>query len=199
MILEAGGDFAVIGEAGDGYEAVDLARQLSPDVVLMDIRMPQLDGIEATRRLLEGAGAGCKILILTTFDTDDYVYDALKAGASGFMLKSAPPAELTRAVRLVYEDQALLAPEITRRLIEEYVNRPSAPTETGFPELTEREIEVLRHLAQGMTNTEISDALFISHATVKSHINRIFAKLGLRDRVQAVIVAYERGLVTPGG
>jgi len=199
MILEAHPDLSVVGEAGDGYEAVDLARELCPDVVLMDIRMPQLDGIEATRRLLGRSGVMCKVLILTTFDADDYVYDALKAGASGFLLKSAPPAELTRAVRLVHEDQALLAPEITRRLIEDFVNRPDTPPEVGFPELTEREIEVLRHLAQGMSNAEISDTLFISQATVKSHINRIFAKLHLRDRAQAVIVAYERGLVSPGG
>jgi len=199
MILEAQGDFEVVGEAADGHEAVDLARRLSPDVVLMDIRMPRVDGIEATRRVLGQDGAVCKVLILTTFDTDEYVYDALKAGASGFLLKSVPPVELTRAVRLVHEDQALLAPEITRRLIEEYVKRPSPPPEVGFPELTEREIEVLRHLAMGMTNAEISEALYISQATVKSHINRIFAKLHLRDRAQAVIVAYERGLVSPGG
>ena len=197
MILEAQGDFGWSVRRPTG-EAVDLARRLSPDVVLMDIQCRESMGSGDS----PGAGTGqavCKVLILTTFDTDEYVYDALKAGASGFLLKSVPPVELTRAVRLVHEDQALLAPEITRRLIEEYVKRPSPPPEVGFPELTEREIEVLRHLAMGMTNAEISEALYISQATVKSHINRIFAKLHLRDRAQAVIVAYERGLVSPGG
>lgn len=198
MILQEHPDMTVIGEAEDGHRAVDLVRELSPDVVLMDIRMPQLDGIEATRRVLADGTTRCKVLILTTFDADEYVYAALKAGASGFLLKSAPPSELTRAVRLVHEDQALLAPEITRRLIEDFVNRPSHSPDGAFPELTEREVEVLAELAQGKSNREISETLFISEATVKSHINRIFAKLHLRDRAQAVIVAYERGLVSPG-
>jgi DNA-binding NarL/FixJ family response regulator len=199
MILESQPDLEVVGEADDGYQAVEQGNLLDPDVVLMDIRMPHLDGIEATRQLLGKTRERCKILILTTFDADEYVYEALTAGASGFLLKSAPPAELTRAVRLVHEQQALLAPEITRRLIEDYVKRPGPSRSLGFPELTEREIDVLRHVALGMANGEISDALFISEATVKSHINRIFSKLHLRDRAQAVIIAYQRGLVSPGG
>lgn len=199
MMLEAQPDLEVVGEAADGREAVDLAVRLGPDVILMDIRMPYLDGIEATRRLLDRAPQDRRVLVLTTFDDDEYVYAALKAGASGFLLKSAPPSELVRAVRLIHEGQALLAPEITRRLVADFVRRPP-PTaaHAGLPELTEREVEVLKSIAIGRSNAEIAQTLFISEATVKSHINRIFAKLHLRDRVHAVILAYERGLVEPG-
>lgn len=198
MMLEAQQHLQVVGEAGDGRQAIELGIRLQPDVALMDIRMPEVDGIEATRRILADAGDGLRVLVLTTFDEDEYVYAALRAGASGFMLKSAPPADLVRAIQLVHEGQALLAPEVTRHLIEDYLRRPS-PRTTGFPELTDRETEILRQIATGRSNTEIAEELFISEATVKSHINRIFAKLHLRDRVQAVILAYERGLVAPNG
>jgi len=197
MMLDAQDDLEVVAEAGDGREALAFAAEVRPDVVLMDIRMPGMDGIEATRRLLDQAGPP-RILVLTTFDEDEYVYAALRAGASGFMLKSAPPAELVRAVRVVHDGQALLSPEVTRHLIEEYLRRPPQKTE-GFPELSEREVDVLRQIALGDSNQRIAERLFISEATVKSHINKIFTKLDLRDRVHAVICAYERGLVTPRG
>jgi DNA-binding NarL/FixJ family response regulator len=196
MMLEAQPHLAVVAEAGDGRQAIDLASRLEPDVVLMDIRMPGVDGIEATRQILADAPDGLRVLVLTTFDEDEYVYAALRAGASGFMLKSAPPADLIRAVQLIHDGQSLLAPEVTRRLIEDYLRR-SLPATTGFPELTDRETEIMRQIARGLSNAEIADELFISEATVKSHINRVFAKLHLRDRVHAVILAYERGLVTP--
>jgi DNA-binding NarL/FixJ family response regulator len=200
MILEAETDISVIGEAGDGREAVETARRTRPDVILMDIRMPVMDGIEATKRL---AGSGLdpepRVLILTTFDLDEYVYAAIRAGASGFLLKDAPPDDLIHAIRVVARGEALLAPTVTRRLIEELASRPepgAAPD--GMDELTEREIEVLRSLAAGYSNAEIADALFVSEATVKTHISHILTKLHLRDRVQAVVVAYESGLVRPG-
>lgn len=196
MMLEAQPHLEVVGEAGDGRQAIDLASRLEPDVVLMDIRMPGVDGIEATRQILVSAPAGLRVLVLTTFDEDEYVYAALRAGASGFMLKSAPPADLIRAVQLIHDGQSLLAPEVTRRLIEDYLRR-SLPATTGFPELTDRETEIMRQIARGLSNAEIADELFIGEATVKSHINRVFAKLHLRDRVHAVILAYERGLVAP--
>jgi DNA-binding NarL/FixJ family response regulator len=199
-ILEGQGDIEVVGEASDGDEAVEQALRLHPEVVLMDIRMPRLDGIEATRRLLAHRSEGIRVLILTTFDHDAYVYDALRSGASGFLLKSAPPRDLAGAIRTVAAGQSLLAPEITRRMIEQFVRQP--PPASGPPatlvELTARELEVLRLLAEGRSNAEIAAGLFLSEPTVKTHVTRIFSKLGLRDRVQAVILAYECGLVRPG-
>jgi DNA-binding NarL/FixJ family response regulator len=199
MILEAQKDMEVVGEAGDGREAVDQARDLRPDVVLMDIRMPELDGLEATRRLMSD-GDGIRVLILTTFDLDEYVYEAMKVGASGFLLKDVPPERLADAVRVVAGGEALLAPAITRRLIEGFVRRP--PPGSGAPgelsELTDREFEVLRLVARGRSNAEIASALVVSEATVKTHLTHILSKLKLRDRVQAVVLAYESGLVQPG-
>jgi DNA-binding NarL/FixJ family response regulator len=200
MILEAQRDIDVVAEAADGREAIEAARRHRPDVALMDIRMPGLNGIEATQQLLAGPGPAPRVLMLTTFDLDEYVYDALKAGASGFLLKNAPPAQLADGVRAIAAGESLLAPDITRRLIEEHVRRPRATGEipAALEALTEREVEVLRHIAHGATNAEIAATLVISEATVKSHVGRILAKLGLRDRVQAVVLAYECGLVRPG-
>ena len=199
MILDAQKDIEVVAEAGDGREALAKAGELGPDVVLMDIRMPELDGLEATRRLLARDG-GPRVLILTTFDADEYVYEAMKAGASGFLLKDVRPEQLAEAVRVVARGDALLAPTITRRLIEQFVRRPPpgsrAPTELA--ELTERELDVLRLLARGFSNGEIASALFVSEGTVKTHVTHILTKLNLRDRVQAVVLAYESGLVQPG-
>jgi DNA-binding NarL/FixJ family response regulator len=200
MILGAYEDLDVVSEAGTGREAVEAALLHRPDVVLMDIRMPGLDGIEATRRLMERDDAP-RILMLTTFDLDEHVYDALKAGASGFLLKNAPPDRLADAVRTVAAGDALLAPSITRRVIEEYVGRPrtgAAPHER-LAELTERELEVMRHIARGLSNAEIAETLILSEATIKTHVNRVLSKLGLRDRTQAAVLAYELGLVAPGG
>jgi DNA-binding NarL/FixJ family response regulator len=201
MILDAQGDIEVVGEACDGREALARARELTPDVVLMDIRMPELDGLEATRRLLSDDGYGrCRVLILTTFDLDEYVYAAMKAGASGFLIKDVRPEQLADAVRVVTTGDALLAPGITRRLIEQFVSRP-APS-PGAPqqldELSERELEVLRLIARGQSNDEIALELFVTRATVKTHVTHILTKLRLRDRVQAVVLAYECGLVQPG-
>ncbi len=199
LILETQADIRVVGEAADGATAVEQARDLKPDVVLMDIRMPKLDGLEATRRLL-GSYADVRVLVLTTFDNDDYVYQALKSGASGFMLKSAPRDQLIAAVRIVARGEQLLAPAITRRLIEDFVQRP-APSSTRPPDLgalSERELDVLKLIARGGSNAQIAGELFISEATVKTHIGRIFSKLDLRDRAQAVVIAYESGLVRPG-
>jgi DNA-binding NarL/FixJ family response regulator len=201
MILDAQPDIEVCGEAGDGREALRAAEETRPDVVLMDVRMPELDGIEATRHLLAAPGTPPRVLVLTTFDLDEYVYEAMRAGASGFMLKDIDPPELARAVRVVNAGDALLAPAITRRLIEQFTQRPSpgssAPPEVE--ELTPRELEVLRLVARGMSNAEIGEALFLSPATAKTHVARILSKLGLRDRIQAVVLAYETGLVQPGG
>lgn len=199
-ILEGQEDMEVVGEASDGDEAVEHALRLGPDIVLMDIRMPRVDGIEATRRLLARGAEGIRVLILTTFDHEAYVYDALCAGASGFLLKSAPPRDLAGAIRTVAAGQSLLAPEITRRMIEEYVRRPrpGSGRPAALSELTARELEVLRLIAEGLSNSEIAAALFLSEPTVKTHVTRIFSKLGVRDRVQAVILAYECGLVQPG-
>jgi DNA-binding NarL/FixJ family response regulator len=201
MILESAGDIDVCGEAASGREAVELVRGAAVDVVLMDIRMPELDGIEATRRLLGAGGPAPRVLILTTFDLDEYVYDALRAGASGFLLKDIDPPELVRAVRAVHSGEALLAPAITRRLVEHFTRRPApgARTPPELEELTARELDVLRELARGLSNAEIAAALFLSPATVKTHVARILMKLGLRDRVQAVVFAYQTGLVDPAG
>ena len=199
-ILENEPDTTVVGETGDGEDAVSAARRLRPDVVLMDIRMPVLDGIEATRRIV-GAQPGTRVLILTTFGLDGYVYDALQAGASGFMLKDAPPEEITAAVRIVASGDALLAPAVTRAVIDEFARRePKADLvlPAAVSELTPREREVLDLLARGRSNAEICDTLVISEATAKTHVARILQKLGLRDRVQVVIYAYETGLLTPG-
>lgn len=201
LILESESGLSVVGEAADGREAVEAAKRLRPDVVLMDVRMPDTDGIEATRRInASSLEPKPRILILTTFDLDEYVYAALRAGASGFLLKDAPPDDLVHAVRVLARGEALLAPTVTRRLIEEFASRPE-PDESpeGIDELTERELEVLRNLAAGRSNAEIAASLFVSEATVKTHISHILTKLDLRDRVQAVVVAYESGLVRPGG
>lgn len=197
MILSGEDDLEVVGEAGDGAEAVALVERERPDVVLMDIRMPGLDGIEATRRIA-GGGSGSHVLVLTTFDRDEVVYRSLEAGAAGFLLKTAPPARLLEAVRTVAAGDALLAPTITRRLIEDYLRRPRPGTQARLERLTDRELEVLRLLAEGLSNNEIAQRLVVSDATVKTHVNHVLSKLGLRDRVQAVIYAYESGLVQPG-
>jgi DNA-binding NarL/FixJ family response regulator len=197
-LIEAEDDLRVVGEAGDGAEAVDVALATHPDVVLMDIRMPKLDGITATRRLL-GAGSRARVLMLTTFDADEYVVDAFRSGAAGFLLKDGPPDQLAAAVRTIAAGDALLAPALTSRLIEEYVG--TAPREElhgRLHELTERELEVLEQLASGKSNAEIGAALFLSEATVKTHLTRVLSKLGLQSRVQAVVFAYESGLVRPG-
>ena len=199
MILSTQPDIEVVGEASTGAEAVALTRELHPDVVLMDIRMPDLDGIEATRQILtHHREPSPHVLILTTFDLDEYVYDALRAGASGFLLKDVPPDQLAAGVRMVRDGNALLAPSITKRLIEEFAASRAPPdTITGFNELSPRELEVFQLLATGMSNNEIAAELFIGETTVKTHITRILTKLGVRDRVQAVVLAYETGLVTP--
>jgi DNA-binding NarL/FixJ family response regulator len=189
----------VVAESGDGLEAIDAACRTRTDVVLMDIRMPRLDGLEATRRLL-ARRPGTRVLILTTFDLDEYVFDALRAGASGFLLKDAQPDELLAAIRVVAGGDALLAPSITRRLIEEFARRPAARDRpAALDELTARELEVLRLLARGLSNAEIAAELILGEATVKTHVANVLMKLGLRDRVQAVVLAYESGLVEPGG
>jgi DNA-binding NarL/FixJ family response regulator/class 3 adenylate cyclase len=201
MILEAEPDLEVVGEAADGLEAVSLAHSLKPDVVLMDVRMPEMDGIEATRRLLGAEGAESKVVMLTTFDMDEYVYEALRAGASGFLLKDVPPEQLVAGIRAVASGDALLAPSVTRRVIEEFVKRPpesvrEAPAKLA--ELTARELEVLQLIARGLSNAEIAKELFVSETTVKTHVAHVLMKLSLRDRVQAVVLAYESGLVQPG-
>ena len=199
MILGAAG-IPVVAEAADGKQAVAAVLKHRPDVVLMDIRMPEMDGLEATRRILAAqAGAGCRIIILTTFDLDQYVYTALTAGASGFLLKDVTPEQLVAAVRLVRSGDALLAPSITRRLIQQFAPRPAAPAAPGdLSGLTPRELEVLRLVTRGLSNAELAAQLTLSEATVKTHVARILAKLGLRDRVQAVVLAYETGLTAPG-
>ena len=199
MILEAETDIRVIGETEDGAKAVVSAHKLKPDVVLMDIQMPLMNGLEATRQITQTHGNTCRILILTTFERDDYVFEALRAGASGFILKNAPPEDLIAAVRVVAEGNALLAPSVTRRIINEFAQRiPRVDLKAGLSSLTEREIEVMRLIAKGKTNAEIAADLFVGETTVKTHISNLFAKLDLRDRVQAVVYAYESGLIQPG-
>jgi DNA-binding NarL/FixJ family response regulator len=199
-MLDAQDDLEVVGEAADGEEALAATAALRPDVVVMDIRMPRVDGIEATRRLA-AQGEAPRVLVLTTFDLDEYVFEALRAGADGFMLKDAPPARLADAVRAVAAGESLLAPAVTRRLIERFVGRHAVDAALAgrFRELTERELEVLRLLTRGLSNAEIGATLFLSAATVKTHVTRVLAKLGVRDRVQAVVLAYEAGIVEPGG
>ena len=199
MILEAQPDIEVVGEADDGVQAVRQARSTSPDVVLMDIRMPLMNGIEATAEVARQS-PGTRVLILTTFDLDEYVYEAVTAGASGFLLKDVAPADLVHAVRVVASGDALVAPAITRRLLEQFVSRPKPGARTPAPlaHLTDREIEVLRLVARGLANAEIATALHLSQATVKTHMTKILGKLGVRDRAQAVVISYESGLVEPG-
>jgi DNA-binding NarL/FixJ family response regulator len=196
MILETEADLVVVGEATTGADAVELCAREDPDVVLMDVRMPVMDGIEATRRVTAGDDPP-RVLVLTTFDLDEVVYDALRAGASGFLLKDAPEERLTTAIRVVAEGGSLFAPSVTRRLIEEFAKRAEAPA-VSLDALTERETEVLRLVARGLSNTEIAAELFITENTVKTHVARMLMKLGLRDRVQAVVLAYESGMVRPG-
>jgi DNA-binding NarL/FixJ family response regulator len=198
-ILAGQDDIEVVGETADGYETVELVERLQPDVVLMDIRMPGIDGLEATRRIV-ARGIATRVLVLTTFDVDDYVYEAMKAGASGFLLKTTPPRQLADAVRTIASGDALLAPSITRRLVEQFVRRPppGAGVPPGLDELTERERDVLKLLARALSNAEIAADLVVSEATVKSHVNRILTKLNLRDRAQAIVLAYETGLIEPG-
>jgi DNA-binding NarL/FixJ family response regulator len=201
-VLAAQPDMAVVGQAADGAAAVSQATRLAPDVVLMDVRMPVMDGLQAARQILS-APAGprpVRVLMLTTFDLDDYVYEALRAGASGFLLKDATAADLVHAVQVVAAGDALLAPSVTRRLIAGFARQPPpGPPPAQLDRLTSRETEVLRLIARGLSNAEISDTLVIAEQTTKTHIGRILAKLGLRDRAQAVVVAYETGLITPGG
>jgi DNA-binding NarL/FixJ family response regulator len=201
MILEAEPDIEVVGEAEDGARAIAAVRSLRPDVVLMDIQMPVVDGLEATRRVLGGRDGcpPCRVLILTTFERDDYVFEALRAGASGFLLKNAPPEELVNALRVVSQGDALLAPSVTRRIIAEFARRPGRPGMVDAAgRLTPRETEVLQLVAGGMSNAEIAKELYVGEGTVKTHVSNVLTKLGLRDRVQAVVFAYESGLVQPG-
>lgn len=201
MILSAEDDIEVVGTAADGAEAVAAVRTLQPDVVLMDIRMPNLDGIEATRQIADAPDTdGARILILTTFDLDEYVYNALQAGATGFLLKDTPPDTLVDGVRIVASGESLLSPSVTRRLIERFAAEPAAtPVEApGMDTLTDREQEVLLQMARGLSNAEIAETLFVGETTVKTHVGRVLMKLGVRDRVQAVVLAYETGLVRPG-
>ena len=202
VLLKHAEDIEVVGEAGDGLEAVEIVTHERPDVVLMDIRMPRTDGLEATRRITADERlVNTKVLILTTFDLDQYVFEAIRAGASGFLLKETLPHDLLSAVRVVAEGQALLAPTVTRRLLEEFVRRPAGgagPPPPGFDTLTARETEVLAAVARGLSNTEIADSLFMSPATAKTHVSRLLTKLHARDRAQLVMLAYEAGVVIPG-
>jgi DNA-binding NarL/FixJ family response regulator len=200
MILESEPDIEVVGEAENGEQAAAATRRLHPDVVLMDIQMPGGDGLQATRRITGDPELASRVVILTTFELDEYVFEALQAGASGFLLKNAPPEELLQAVRVVAAGDALLAPSVTRRIIEQFARRPVAPqVRAQLESLTQREREVLVMLARGRSNAELAAELFVTEGTVKTHVSSLLAKLGLRDRVQAVVLAYESGLVTPGG
>jgi DNA-binding NarL/FixJ family response regulator len=199
MVMDTQPDIEIVGEASNGAEAVEATRDLAPDVVLMDVRMPELDGVEATRRIV-GSQSSARIIILTTFDLDEYVYAALRAGASGFLLKDAPPADLLSAIRAVASGDAVVAPSVTRRLLSSYAHRlpaPAAAEDERMELLTAREREVLLEVARSLSNAEIAERLVLSEATVKSHVGRILAKLDLRDRVQIVVFAYETGLITP--
>ena len=197
MILESEGDITVVGEAEDGAQAFEIVRRERPDVVLMDVRMPVLDGIAATARIVT-AGLPTRVLVLTTFDLDEVVFEALRAGAAGFLLKTGPADDLVRAVRVVASGESLLSPSVTRRLVEEFARRPSGAPPAAVDDLTPRELDVLKLLARGLSNAEIATELFVEASTVKSHVASILAKLGLRDRVQAVVAAYESGLVVVG-
>ncbi|MEM7340216.1 MAG: response regulator transcription factor [Actinomycetota bacterium] len=206
MILESDPGIEVVGEASNGREAIQLVREVAPDVVLMDIRMPELDGVEATRQITAEAGTSdptTRILILTTFDLDEYVYQAIRAGAAGFLLKDTPPEQLIDAVKVIAGGDALLSPSVTKRLLDQFAtNAPVAPSPdqaAGIADLTSRETDVLRAMARGLSNAEIGEELFVSETTVKTHVGRVLMKLGVRDRVQAVVTAYESGLVRPGG
>jgi DNA-binding NarL/FixJ family response regulator len=202
MMIDAQPDMEVVGQAGDGAEAIELAARLGPDIVMMDLRMPRVDGVEATRRICGSGGASAaKVIVLTTFDLDEYVAGALSAGASGFLLKDAPPVDIIAGIRVVAAGDALLAPSVTRRLLDRFATRPQianlAPP-PGFDLLTEREREVMQLVVRGLSNAEIRNELYLSEPTVKTHVGRILMKLGVRDRVQLVVLAYERGLVEPG-
>ena len=199
MILEVENDIRVVGEAEDGAKAIVLVHKLKPDVVLMDIQMPLMNGLDATRQIIQTPGNISRVLILTTFERDDYVFEALRAGASGFILKNAPPEDLIEAVRVIADGNGLLAPSVTRRIINEFAQRtPRKDLKEKLNSLTEREIEVMRLIAKGKTNSEIAADLFVGETTVKTHISNLFTKLDLRDRVQAVVYAYESGLIQPG-
>jgi DNA-binding NarL/FixJ family response regulator len=198
LVLEAEDDLQVVGEAADGLEAIDEAARLRPDVILMDVRMPRLDGVEACRRLV--ADSDAKVVVLTTFDLDEHLFAAVRAGASGFLLKASRPDELVAAIRAAHAGNALVEPRMTKRLLEEFARRPASPDgQLLFSELTDRERDVLLEVARGASNAEIAERLYISETTVKTHINHILAKLNVRDRIQAVVLAYDHGLVEPGG
>jgi DNA-binding NarL/FixJ family response regulator len=200
MIVEAAEDLRVVAEAKDGIEAIEATRRTRPDIVLMDIRMPRMDGLEAARQIIAGSDHPPRLLMLTTFDLDEYVFDALHAGASGFLLKDAPPEQLVAGIRVVAQGDSLLAPSVTRRLIESFVrDHKQAPRPPELDELTTRELEILGLVAHGLSNSEIAEQLVVSITTVKTHVGRVLSKLGLRDRVQAVVLAYETGIVQPGG
>lgn len=201
MILEAQPEFEVVGDAADGQRGLELCKRTHPDVVLMDIRMPEMDGIEATRQITSDHDTETKVLILTTFDLDEYVYAAVRAGASGFLLKDTPAKELVAAIRVIAEGNALLSPSVTKRLIEEFARQPEQqqPTRAELPsDLTEREYQALELLARGLSNREIAEEMVVGEATAKTHVSRLLTKLGVRDRVQAVVLAYEAGVVRPG-
>jgi DNA-binding NarL/FixJ family response regulator len=199
MILESEDDIEIVGEAGDGEQGVVAVRRLRPDVVLMDVQMPTMDGLEATGRIVQDGSIPSRIVILTTFERDDYIFDALRAGASGFLLKNSPPDELVHAVRVVAAGEALLAPSVTQKVIEEFIEQPARhSSEAELGRLTARETEILKLLATGKSNAELAGHLFVGEGTIKTHVSNVLTKLGLRDRMQAVIFAYESGLIEPG-